>query len=209
MLEDRYEDRYDAAQQLAELLQDYKDNKDVVLVAIPRGALEIGYVLAQELNAPLEVIFVKKIGAPGNPELAIGTVSSTQEIIDPAYKQAHKGYIEKQIKLLRAKLAERAQKYRGDTPPLPLKDKIVILIDDGVATGHTLRLAIQLIKQQHPKKLIVAVPVGPPETMKNLDVDEVICPLQPEYLMAIGRFYKRFPQVEDEQAIELLQKANL
>ncbi len=204
-----FEDRYDAAQQLAELLQDYKDNKDVILVAIPRGALEIGYVLAQELNAPLEVIFVKKIGAPGNPELAIGTVSSTQEIIDPAYKQAHKGYIEKQIKLLRAKLSERSQKYRGDTSPLPLKDKIVILIDDGVATGHTLSLAIKLIKQQQPKKLIVAVPVGPPETMRNLGVDEVICPLQPEYMLAIGQFYRKFPQVEDEQAIELLQKANL
>ncbi len=205
-----FEDRYDAAQQLADLLQEYKDNKDVVLIAIPRGALEIGTVLAQELNAPLDVIFVKKIGAPGNEEFAVGTVSMNQESIDPIYKEAHKDYIEHQIKALRATLYERSKRYRGDKPPLDLKDKIVILIDDGIATGHTLSLAIELIKQQKPKKLIVAVPVGPPETIKKIaqEVDEVICPLQPEYLLAIGRFYKRFPQVEDEQAIKLLAEAN-
>ncbi len=203
-----FEDRYDAAQQLAQLLQKYKDNKDVVIIAIPRGALEIGFVLAQELNAPLDVIFVKKIGAPSNQELAIGTVSINQESIDPAYKEAHKDYIAHQVTTLRALLVKRSKQYRGDTPPLTLKDKIVILVDDGIATGHTLNLAVQLIKQQHPKKLVVAVPVGPPDTIKSLDVDEVICPLRPEYMLAIGRSYKRFPQVEDEQAIALLNEAN-
>ncbi len=203
-----YEDRYDAAQQLATLLKDYKDKKEVVVVAIPRGALEIGSVLAEQLNAPLEVIFVKKIGAPSNPELAIGTVSSEQLLIDPAYKEAYKDHIEKQIKQLRVLLSKRALAYRGDKPALSLKDKIVILTDDGIATGNTMRLAVQLIKQQHPKQLIVAVPVAPAESLAKLNVDQIVCPLQPEHLLSVGQFYKRFDQVEDEQAIELLHQAN-
>jgi putative phosphoribosyl transferase len=204
-----FEDRYDAAEQLVRKLQAYKDNKDVVIIAIPRGALEIGSVLAKELNAPLDVIFVKKIGSLEDPELAVGTVSMTQQVIEPFYKKEHKEYIEQQIKEIRAKLSERSNKYRGNKAPLDLKGKIVILTDDGIATGHTLQLAIELIKKENPKKLIVAVPVGPPEVISELrkDVDELICLEQPEFLLAIGAFYKRFPQVEDEQAIELLTKA--
>jgi predicted phosphoribosyltransferase len=130
-----FEDRYDAAEQLVRKLQAYKDNKDVVIIAIPRGALQIGSVLAKELNAPLDVIFVKKIGALEDPELAVGTISMTQQVIDPFYKSAHKKYIEGQIKEIRAKLSERSSKYRGNRAPLDLKDKIVILTDDGIAMG--------------------------------------------------------------------------
>jgi len=206
-----YQDRLDAAQQLAAALQEYKDNKDVIILAIPRGALEIGSVLATELNAPLDVIFTKKIGAPGNPEMAIGTVSMDEIMIAPEFNEPGlEPYIEKEVKAIRATIKERMKKYRGNRPPLDLKNKIVILTDDGIATGYTLRLAAELIKKQHPKKLIVAVPVGPPDTIEQLkkEVDEVVCPLVPESLFGISQFYQRFPQVEDEQAITLLNEAN-
>lgn len=207
-----FKDRYDAAQQLALRLQEYKDKNDVIIIAIPRGALEIGYVLAQDLHAPLDVIFAKKIGAPGNPELAIGTVSMDQVLLAPEYKNDPRiaEYVEREVKKLRALLSERIKKYRPDKPPLNVKDKVVILVDDGVATGNTLKLAIQLIQEQKPKKLIVAVPVGPLSTIERLKrkADEVVCLLMPGGFIGISQFYSRFPQVEDEQAVELLNRAN-
>lgn len=205
-------DRFDAGQQLAEQLKEYKDNKDVIVLAIPRGALEIGFVLAKELNAPLDVIFAKKIGAPGQPELAIGAVSMEYQLLAPEYAQhpAIQKYAEQRVKEIRALIAERIKKYRGNKPPLDLKDKIVIVTDDGVATGRTLMLTLQLIKQQNPKKIIVAVPVGPRGTIEQLkkQVDQVVVSLVPEPFFAIGQFYKSFPQVEDETAIDLLNRAN-
>ncbi len=205
-----YEDRIDAAHKLVQQLKKYKDKSNVVIVAIPRGALEIGALLSQELHAPLDVILVKKIGALGNPELAIGTVSSKEEFVEPSYRKTHTNYLETQRAILRKQLEQRTMLYRAVRSEIPLKDKTVILTDDGVATGNTLRLAMSLIKRQQPAKLIVAVPVGPPEIIAELkkEADEVICPLQPEYLMAIGQFYRSFPQIEDEQAVELLKRGN-
>lgn len=207
-----FQDRFDAARQLAARLEAYKNNKDVIILAIPRGALEIGSVLSKELNAPLDVIFTKKIGAPGNPELAIGTVSMNQVLLSPEYKdnQDLQEYVEGQVSEIRELLSKRIERYRAGKPPLDVKDKIVIIVDDGVATGHTLKLALQLVKDQKPKKILVAVPVGPKHTIDRLkkQVDEVICLLEPTGFMAIGQFYQRFPQVDDETAIELLKKAN-
>ncbi len=205
-------DRYDAAQQLAIRLDQYTDNKEVIILAIPRGALEIGSVLAKELHAPLDVIFTKKIGAPGDPEYAIGTVSTDEVKLAPHIEEdpSMKEHIEEQVKEIRAKLEKRNKQYRGDKPPLDLKDKIVILTDDGIATGNTLMLAVQLIKKQNPKKLIVAIPVGPQGALEKIkkEVDEVICLLVPASFMGISQFYRSFPQVEDEKAIKLLQEAN-
>ena len=208
--ESMFADRYDAANQLLESLEQYKNNKEVVVLAIPRGALEIGYVLAKNLNAPLEVVFSKKIGAPGQPELAIGAITQDAEVIDPLYQAEYADYIETEKKRIREILRERYKKYHGDMQPIDLKDKIVIVTDDGIATGRTFMLALDHIEKQNPKKIIVAVPVAPSDVIDRLKkkADEVICLLTPETFWAIGQFYRNFDQVEDEEAIRLLGEAN-
>ncbi len=205
-----FSDRYDAANQLLGSLEQYKNNKDVVVIAIPRGALEIGYVLAKDLNAPLDVVFSKKIGAPGQPELAIGALTQDAEVIDPIYQAEYPEYIQAEKKRIRELLKERYKKYHGDAKPIDLKDKIVIVTDDGIATGKTFLLALDHIKKQKPKKIIVAVPVAPTDIIEKLKkkADEVICLLTPATFLSIGQFYRSFDQVEDERAIDLLREAN-
>jgi len=205
-----FSDRYDAANQLLSSLAHYKDNNDVVVIAIPRGALEIGKVLAQGLNAPLDVVFSKKIGASAQPELAIGAVTQDAELIDPIYQSQYADYIEKEKKRIRQMLKERAQKYRGQQPPIDLTGKIVMVTDDGIATGRTFLLALDHIKKQNPKKIIAAIPVAPPDTLEKVKkkADEVVCLLSPTDFFAISQFYRNFDQVEDDQAIRLLREAN-
>lgn len=206
-----FEDRYDAARQLAERLKDYKDNKEAVLVTIPRGGLEIGVILAEELNLPLDIVLTKKIGAPDNPEFAIGAVSLDQVIIDPQFDIPElQDYFAKKIQELRAMLTERLRTYKGDEGLLPLKDKIVILTDDGIATGKTMLLALQTLKKQGPKKIIVALPVAPPDSLRPLQkqADEVICLNVASPFFGVGAFYREFRQVSDEEARALLQRAN-
>lgn len=205
-----FTDRFDAGQQLAAQLQQYKDNPDVVILAIPRGALQIGSVLAKELHAPLEVLFSKKIGAPEHEEMAIGAVTLDNIIIDPVFKDIYTEYIDAQIPKIRALLKKRQQLYYGTKKPLDLKNKIVILTDDGIATGKTFLLALDLVRKQHPKKIIAAIPVAPPQIMPEIGqhADEVIVILQPDPFYAVGRFYGNFDQVDDEQAIQLLREAN-
>ena len=201
-----YKNRYDAAHQMLPELQNYKNNPDVVIVAIPRGALEIGAVLAKELNAPLDVAFVKKISAPGNPEFAIGALSMETQTVDPRFEQLT-DHIQREVAAKRETLKKRLETYyTQDVQPIDLKDKIVILTDDGIATGRTFLEAIKLVKKQNPKKIIVAVPVAPPDTLTIIqpEVDEIICPLQPQNLQAIGQFFQNFDQVQDEQAIKFL-----
>ncbi len=206
-----FKDRFDAANQLAKVLKKYKNKKNHVIIAIPRGALEIGYVLAQELKIPLDVLFSKKIGAPGQPELAIGAVSLEDELIDTSttLSSVLKEYIETEKKKIREILKQREQSYRKGKKPIHLKNKIVIVIDDGIATGTTLLMTVKLIKKQQPKKIIVAVPVAPPSVIKKIkkEVDEMICLLESEHFFSVGQFYEHFPQIEDERAIELLHKA--
>jgi predicted phosphoribosyltransferase len=207
-----FNDRFDAAHQLALHLTEYKNNKDVVVVAIPRGGLELGYVMAKELSAPLDVLLTKKIGAPHEPEVAIGSVSLDHELIDPRFEQlshAYREYIDEEVKNIRKTLKERYLQYRGTTQPLDLKNKIVILTDDGVATGHTLLAAIELIKKEHPQKIVVAVPVAPRETARKIQqaADELVCLLIPSAFYSVSQFYDDFSQVEDETAIHLLAEA--
>ncbi len=208
-----FKDRYDAGRQLAARLQEYKDSKDTIILAIPRGSLEIGYELGKELHLPLDVIFTKKISAPGIPEMAIGTVSMDKVVIAPEYSHEKwlTSYVDHHVKAIRELLAERIKKYRAVQPQLDIHNKTVILIDDGVATGQTMLLAIMLVKEHHPKKLIVALPVGPADTIEIIrkQVDQLIC-LQSvrTYFFGVGQFYHRFEQVEDDRAIELLKEAN-
>jgi predicted phosphoribosyltransferase len=206
-----FEDRFDAAHQLAHALMNYKDNSDVIILAIPRGGLELGSVLAHELHAPLDIVLTKKIGAPGNPEYALGAVSLEGALVDPLVtgNPDLQRYVDSEIIRLRDLLRARAHEYRGDRPPLDVHDKIVIVVDDGVATGRTMHVALNLLKKQKPKKLIVALPVAPLDTLAKLkeNADEVVCLHAPSIFYGVGAFYKNFAQVEDARAIQLLKDA--
>lgn len=204
-----FKNRFEAAHQLALQLKKYEGNEDVVIVAIPRGGLQIGYVLSHELQVPLDVIFSKKIGAPGNPEFAIGAVTIHDEAIDPSFLQQHKEYIDEEIKKLRSILRSREEYYRHGSNPIDLKNKIVIIADDGVATGKTLSMTINIIKKQNPKKIIVALPVAPKDALNEIAqrVDEVICLIIPDVFYSVGQFYESFDQVSDEEARMLFNEA--
>lgn len=205
-----FNDRYDAAYQLTPYLSKYTDRNDVVIIAIPRGGLQLGAVLSEALHAPLDVIFVKKIGAPNQPEFAIGAVSKNDVIVDAQFNTpALQSYIRAQTELIRKTIDERYERYKDGKPPINLQDKIVIVTDDGLATGRTMLLTLQLIANQAPKKIIVAVPVAPPDTLKEVSkhADEVVCLMSPEMFFGVGSFYRNFAQVSDDEAIALLKQA--
>ena len=208
-----FTDRFDAGKKLAVALQKYKTKKEVIILAIPRGALQIGAILAGELHAPLDVFVAKKISMPRNEEVAIGAVAQGG-IVDLDARLASlynvpKEYLAKETERLRRVVDEKYKHYAGrGTPPL-LKNKIVILCDDGIATGHTVMAAVKALRKQKPKKVIVAVPVASAEGKKWVAslADEVVVLATPEQFFAIGQFYSSFPQVEDEEAIALLTQS--
>lgn len=204
-----FRDRIDAANQLVEKLEKYKGQKAAIILAVPRGALEIGKVLAKKLKLPLDIALTKKLGAPGNPEYAIGAVSLTGEVLEDTMG-IPENELQYEIKRLREELKKKYEMYHGKKKPPVLKGKTVIIVDDGVATGRTLLATIEMIKKEKPKKLVVAVPVGPPDSIKMLKehVDEVVCLKTPSPFFAIGMFYRQFDQVEDKEAIKLLKEAN-
>lgn len=203
-----FSNRTNAAKQLLPLLDEFKDNPDAIVLAIPRGALPMGALIAQALNAPFDIILTKKISAPFNPEFAIGAATPESYFIDPAYKRAKlEDYIEQEVASVQQLLKKQAQTYRGKKKPLPIKDKIVLLVDDGVATGRTMLAAIQALKQQQPKEIIVAVPVISPDAKALLEqhANRVISVITPPGLGAISQFYREFTQVSDKEAQQILQ----
>ena len=206
-----FDDRFDAAYRLVPHLKQYADNPNALVLAIPRGGLQLGSVLAQELRLPLDVIFTKKIGYPGNPEYAIGAVSLKHIAVAPDFENIPElqEYITHEAAKIRSLLRERAMTYRGDNPPLNLAGKIVIVVDDGVATGNTLLATLALIAEDKPQKIIVALPVAPREAADRLraTVDELICLQVPDMFLSVGQFYKNFEQVDDQEAIRLLREA--
>lgn len=208
-----FKDRFDAAYQLAQKLQEYKNNPKVVILAIPRGGLELGYVLAKELQAPLDIILTKKIGFPSNPEYALGAVSQDSVLLDEQIISLYPelvSYIKDEIIKLRAMLDDRSQKYKGQTPYIDLTNKIVIVVDDGVATGKTLAVTLDLIKKHNPQKIVVALPVASPGSLALLrsKSDELVCLLIPHVFHGVAQFYHNFDQVDDREAIRLLREAN-
>lgn len=207
-----FEDRFDAGKKLIPLLQKYSHNLNAVILAIPRGAIEIGFVLAKNLHIPLDVIFTKKIGAPGNPEYAIGAVSSKHVFINDEFKHMPTltPYILEQTALIRDTIKERENSYRKGMAPFNITNKIVIIVDDGVATGNTLLATIAVVKEYHPQKIIVALPVCSKEALDKIapKVDEIICERVPPIFYSVGQFYQRFEQVDDLEAIKLLHEAN-
>jgi len=204
-----FKDRFDAGEQLAKALAKFK-KEDCVVLAIPRGGLQIGFVVAKKLCFPLEVILTKKIGHPYNPEFAIGAVGLFDMIVSSEAKEAPQEYIDKQTKEIRELLVERQKMYMGARRPASLNGKTVIIVDDGIATGTTMLLTVKLVRKSNPKKVIVAIPVAPPDAVKRIgeEADEVVCLSKPVLFSAVGEFYGMFPQVSDETAIGLLKEAN-
>lgn len=209
-----FKDRIEAARKLAEALRKYMGEKDVIVLAIPRGGLELGYELAKLLRLPLDTVISKKIPFPGEEEVAIGAVSHEgkvslyREII--AQAGVPQEYIRQEIERLTKLVAEKYARYREGKPFSELRGKTVILTDDGIATGHTMFAAIEFVKSKGPKKLVVAVPVAPPEVVEKVKkiVDEVVCLYTPSFFMAVGQFYENFRQVSDEEAIEFLKRGS-
>lgn len=199
-----FQDRQDAAKQLLWLLEEFR-NKEVVVLAIPRGGVPIGCILAKELNASLDLLLSKKIGAPGNPEFAIGAVGpdfiwvESQLDIDPSY-------IEKETNRIRAELTRRQTIFNKYKTPTPLKDKIVIITDDGIATGRTILAALPTIRKQQPDSIIVATPVCSPQarTLLEPQVEQLISCADPDPFIGVGRFYQNFEEVTDQQVLLLL-----
>ena len=205
-----FENRTDAATQLADKLSSIK-SEELVVLAIPRGGLPIGSVLAKTLGAPLDVVLTKKLGHPYQKEYAIGAVSLDGLILSDAIG-IPKEYIEEETARIREVLKQRHRQYYKNRSPENLRDKTIIVVDDGVATGNTLLVTIGLVKKQEPKKIIVAIPVAPPSAIKLLestpDIDEVVCLQVPHNFHAVGQFYEEFRQVSDQEAIRILEEAN-
>ncbi len=204
-----FKDRIEAGTQLAEKLLEFK-SQNVVVLAIPRGGLPLGAIVAKALSAPLDVALTKKIGHPYNKEYAIGAVSLENIILSDAVGVT-KDYIEEETARLRKKLKERHDQYYKNNVPQNIKDKTVIIVDDGIATGNTILVTIELVKMQNPNKIIVAIPVAPPSTVRKLEnspeIDEVICLETPYNFHAVGQFYEEFYQVSDQEAIQLLEES--
>lgn len=209
-----YKDRKDAGKKLASLLKQYKDRKDTIVLALPRGGVVVGFEVSKALNCPLDIIIIRKIGCPDQPELAIGAVSETgaivlNEYIISAYNVS-KEYLEKEISNQRKEIFRRKDLYRGGKDIPRLDGKTVILVDDGVATGATMKAAISTLKKENLSSLIVALPVASKEAALEIRemVDEWICPEIPDWFNAVGEFYQDFTQISDEEVIEILKKSS-
>jgi putative phosphoribosyl transferase len=205
-----FKNRIDAATQLAQRIAHLQNHPQLLVLAIPRGGVPVGAIIAEKLKAPLDIIFTKKIGAPFNPEFAIGAITPETSFINVQYDNpTYTTFLETEIPRLQSLLKERALKYRNGKEKPFCTGKTIVIVDDGVATGRTLLAATEAIKKQHPRKIIIATPVITPEVKKMLEqkVDEVITVIEPSYLGAIGEFYQDFSPVEDETAIKILQSS--
>ncbi|MBI4363653.1 MAG: phosphoribosyltransferase [Candidatus Doudnabacteria bacterium] len=206
-----FKDRNDAGKQLAKKLLQYK-GKDCIVLALPRGGVIIGYFVAQILKCSLDVVVARKLGAPFNPEFGVGAIApGGVTVLDQASIRAL-GIRQEDLGRVvideTAEMKRRIKLYRGSRPPLDLKNKIAILVDDGLATGVTARAAIDFIKAQKPKKLILAVPVAAADTASQMRelVDEFVCLLTPVDFMAVGLWYESFEQVTDEEVVKIMKE---
>jgi predicted phosphoribosyltransferase len=207
------QDRAAAGRRLVAPLQAYASRPDVIVLALPRGGVPVAYEVATALDVRLDLMLVRKLGVPSHEEFAMGAIASggiqilNQQALraQPIDKAAFDAVVARETRELR----RREQVYRGTRAPVPLKDQVVILIDDGLATGASMMAAIQAVRVHGPARIVVAVPVGPPETVEALrsEVDALVCPIMPERLMSIGHWYMDFSQTSDAEVMRLLQLA--
>lgn len=213
LLPDRYPDRRAAGQVLAQELLEYANRPDVCVLALPRGGVPVGFEVAQALHAPLDVFIVRKLGVPGHEELAMGAIATggTQVLNEEIIRQLGipPFVIEVAARREAQELQRRETLYRGDRTPLNLGDRTVILVDDGLATGSTMRAAVAAVRHQNASRIIVAVPVAAPDSVARLEeeVDALVCPLTPRSFQAVGQWYVRFDQTTDGEVHELLARA--
>ena len=208
-----FRDRTEAGRLLAQTLREYANRDDVVVLALPRGGVPVGFEVAKELNAPLDVFVVRKLGLPGQEELAMGAIASggarvlnrelirTLGIPDEVVEQVTQ---EEQCELER-----REREYRDRRPPVDVPGKTAILVDDGLATGSSMRVAVLALKQKEPAQIVVAVPVAPRDSCAELEsvADKVICAVTPEPFWGVGQWYADFSQTSDEEVRDLLRRA--
>jgi putative phosphoribosyl transferase len=205
--------RQDAGQKLAQVLKRYKNATNTIILALPRGGVVTGFEVAKTLNLPLDIVVPRKIGAPENPEFAIGAITETGEgIFDETTIATYgitRSYLDNEIAKEKIEAERRLKLYRGFRPPLNLTNKTVIIVDDGLATGLTMRAAITTVKKMGAAKIIVAIPVTPPDTAELIkkEADEIFYLDAPPLFGAVGAFYEEFAQTTDEEVIDLLKKS--
>ena len=205
----RFRDRADAGRVLARGLEHYRGAPGLVVVALPRGGVPVGYEVARALGAPLDVLVVRKLGAPGQEELAIGAIASGVQVLNDrvvAELGLRTDAIARAAAMERDELARRERLYRGDREPLDVAGRTVILVDDGLATGATMRVAALSLRMQSPRRLVIAVPVAAAQTCEELraDADEVVCAWTPWPFLAVGAWYEDFDQTTDDEVRALL-----
>ena len=212
-MERAFANRTEAGRLLAEKLVNYAGRADVIVLGLPRGGVPVAFEVAHRLGAPLDVFTVRKLGVPGFEELAAGAIASggvrvLNEDVMRAIPHADEA-INAITARETAELERREQIYREGRPPPELRDRIVILVDDGLATGATMRAAVKALRERGAAKIVVAVPVGPPDTCHALEerADETICLSTPEFFQAVGQYYEDFSQTSDEDVRELLSQA--
>lgn len=206
-----FNDRWDAGRRLAKHLAG-RDLPGLVVLGIPRGGVVVAYEVARSLGAPLDVIIPRKIGAPSNPELAIGALAQDGTlVVDRALVEAlgvSARYLQEETERQKAEIERRLSLYREGEPPIGLADATVVVVDDGIATGATVLAALRGLRSSRPARVILAVPVAPPDTLERLspEADEVVCLASPEPFYAVGQFYRHFDQTGDEEVVDLLRK---
>jgi putative phosphoribosyl transferase len=208
-----FRDREEAGQLLAETLREYANRDDVVVLALPRGGVPVGFEVAKALKAPLDVFVVRKLGLPGQEELAMGAIASGGARVlnrDVVRALGIPGEVIEQVtQEEQRELERREREYRDGRPPIDVRGRTVILVDDGLATGSSMRVAVLALKQKEPAQIVVAVPVAPRETCMELEsvADRVVCAVTPEPFWGVGQWYADFSQTSDEEVRGLLRRA--
>jgi putative phosphoribosyl transferase len=209
-----YRDRTEAGRFLAEKLAHYAHKPDLIVLALPRGGVPVAFEVARALGAPLDVFLVRKLGVPGHQELAMGAIASggvrllNRDVVD--HLKISNEVIEEVTAIEWDELLRREQAYHGDRPALDVRGRTIILVDDGLATGSTMRTAVAALSRQDPRRIVVAVPIASPATCEEFqsEVDEVICARTPEPFYAVGLWYEDFSQTTDDEVRDLLAQAD-